>query len=209
MPKWLRKWWWVLLVLVAVIAALAIDGLEIGPSLFLLCMFVVGGAACVGLRLAWRSVRREGAPWSEVALPTAFFVLVLACIVAGLAVLLAWPYRPMDRVSKYSILQQVGLCIAEYRADHDGAWPPTLQALYPNYLDVPGVLTTFPGEEIVYIPPRADAPPGQIVLHYFPRARQHGAVLLDNMRTLPVELDEEGRLVDPSTGAVLGEHGGR
>jgi type II secretory pathway pseudopilin PulG/tetratricopeptide (TPR) repeat protein len=125
---------------------------------------------------------------------------------APAAVPVMYRARRMAQIaSQSSSMHNVGLAIAMYRKDHNGAFPPTLQTLLSDrYISDPSLLE-WEGQQIVYQPLGLDAPEKATMAYYWPPAEgaQGVNVLFNDQVVQWVTLDNEGRLVNPRNGEFI------
>lgn len=170
-----------------------------------LILAAIAALACLGLFQAIRLAREVGFSCSEVGLPACFFVAVLCAILCFAVASVVPPCIPPRHVrSPFNELQHLGLMMRLYVRDHDGRYPLTLEALYPDYLDTLDLLE-WPTQRLVYVPPGVseDMLRDDIVAYYWPPEKGGVVVLYASGRVEFVAVAPNGDLVNPRNGKVV------
>lgn len=79
--------------------------------------------------------KNAGFTLGEVLVVTAIFFIMIAIL--GPFVKMARKYA--RKINCANNLRKIGLGLHSYAAEHDDKFPPNLEALYPNYVEDPGV----------------------------------------------------------------------
>ncbi len=110
-----------------------------------------------------------------------------------------------QRASDTANLRVLGLDIALYRNDHNGAFPPSLQALYPEYAETEAEFVSCrDGQLLSYTQPAPDAPGDTVVVYHW-----HGdlaVTLLADGSVRAVEPSAKGDLADIHTGEFVAQN---
>jgi len=142
-----RRGLWLLLgvtTLTVVAGAVAFPPLPLG---ILSCLLLGLGMAAARIpRLPSRQVRKN----CHLALVVLAFVLAMPIAVAGFTPFMV-RNRPAHLAQCQANLHQVADALQKYSLDHQGRYPPTLQALVPRYLELPRCMGPAPA------PPAAEA----------------------------------------------------
>ena len=135
-----RRGLWLLLgvtTLTVVAGAVAFPPLPLG---ILSCLLLGLGMAAARIpRLPSRQVRKN----CHLALVVLAFVLAMPIAVAGFTPFMV-RNRPAHLAQCQANLHQVADALQKYSLDHQGRYPPTLQALVPRYLELPRCMGPAP-----------------------------------------------------------------
>lgn len=143
------------------------------------------------------------------------YLLLRAClpaVIVSAALLVALPqFAPADgglRRSQKADLHNWGLAIRIYAEAHEGAYPPDLGTLFQQgfahqgFAHGPG-FSFWPGQEVVYVQPRADAPDDVVMAYYWPAGKGGTYVLFKDGIPDWAPLDEEGNLINPRSEEII------
>ncbi|MGD2175486.1 MAG: hypothetical protein PVJ27_08790, partial [Candidatus Brocadiaceae bacterium] len=140
------------------------------------------------------------------ALTAAATLLILALLAAMLLPGLGKARTSAGAASETNNLHNLGLAMAMYTREHDGRYPPNLEALFPEgYLDDRDVLVSpVDGRSrVVYRHPSPSAPAGEVVAYYPTHATDGANVLFADGSVRWLDSDESGNLVNPRTGGLV------
>ncbi len=110
-------------------------------------------------------------------------------------------------------MKSIYQALQRYAADHNGKYPPNLQALAPRYLDqsylqpiaVQGQKTPI---KIIYKPPKPDAPPDTIVLEHQPPIVMKFGMFGESVETrITLQVQKDGQISQMQE--TLSSSGGR
>ncbi len=140
------------------------------------------------------------------------FLLVVVVVLA--AVLRPAPERARRQArvsSEASNLHNIGLALLAYRGQHDGRYPPDLQALVDTgVLKDPQVLTSPEDAQLVYSQPRPNAAPTDVMAYFYHPDSGGANLLFADGSTRWVAFEGSGNLLSPlKAGAPIATAGGR